>query len=197
VLLLIVLLLFVIVALLLRLLAAVRGGAGGTSGTTSQPPPAIPDTVGASAVAGFLAPRLAGAPADGSSPAAGAPSAVVWVDRGDEVLVHLDSTATQIVGQTLLVSIDLETDQTGRTPLVVAFALGTSAEGTLVAATDAYPRGNALLASRWGAAVRSAAWSAMLALANDHAAERGLAPRGLAIAGGNLTLVAGAAPTIA
>jgi hypothetical protein len=124
---------------------------------------------------------------------------VIWVDQGDEVLVHLDSVAIRYVGETLLVSMDLESDQTGRTPLVVPFALGgnSAAGATLVAATEEFPRGNALLAARWGAPVRDAAWSALLQLAADHAAERSAAPQGLTLEGGKLRLTAGAALMLA
>ncbi len=187
-----------ILLLVLRLLSSV--GATGPSATeTSTPPhpgPAIPDRLAGSVIAQHLRARLAGTPADGSRTPESTPAQVVWVDGGDEVLVHLASTTTQIVGQTVLVSIELECDQTGRTPLVVAFALPSSEEGGLVLATDEYPRGNGLLASRWGQAVRAAAWSAMLTLASDHAAERELAPRGLTVNGGHLHLIAGQPLTI-
>jgi hypothetical protein len=88
-------------------------------------------------------------------------------------------------------SVDLETDQTGRTPLVVAFALGSRDDAGLVAATDELPRGNGLLAARWGPALRAAAWASLLMLAQDHANERGAAPLGLALTGGQLHLHAG------
>ncbi len=125
------------------------------------------------------------------------PQASFWVDQGDEVLVHLDSTTTQIVGQNILVSIDLETDQTGRTPLVVAFAVGTNATGGLIAATDEFPRGSGVLTGRWGHAVQTAAWSALLTIASDHATERGLAPHALAVNAGQLQLIAGPPLSIA
>ena len=167
-------------------------GAGSTTGGTT-----IPNTLNGTEIGPLLAPRLAGVAADGSGTVPGAASQVVWVDRGDEVLVHLDSVATQISGQTVLVSIDLECDQTGRTPLIVAFALGDSDTAGLIVATDEYPRGNGLLASRWGTAVQAAAWSALLSLASDHASERSLEPLGLAVSGGQLHLHAGAPLRIA
>jgi hypothetical protein len=180
------LLLLVGILLLLRLIAAVK-----ELGTESPQPPAIPDQIAGSAIANFLKIRLAGTPADGSTYVGNPPTSVVWVNNGDEVLVHLTSITTQVVGQNILVSIDLETDQTGRTPLVVVFALGTDDKAGLVVATDEFPRGNEMLATRWGAAVQTAAWSAMLSLANDHASERGLTPRGLAANNGQLQLIAG------
>ncbi|MGD0454204.1 MAG: hypothetical protein ABSB69_11460 [Solirubrobacteraceae bacterium] len=189
-----------ILLLVLRLLRAVRGlassGAGSGPPSNQGPAPTIPDTLAGSAIAEHLQARLVGTPADGSTPAGATPARIVWVDGGDEVLVHLTSTSTHIVGQTVLVSIDLECDQTGRTPLVVAFALSSSEAGGLVVATDEYPHGNGLLTSRWGPAVQAAAWSALLTLANDHAAERELAPRGLLVSGGQLHLIAGQPLTI-
>jgi hypothetical protein len=167
-------------------------GPPGPSG--SQVPPAIPDEFDERTLAALLGVRLAGKPADGAAPSGASPAAVVWVDQGDAVLVHLDSVAVRFIGQTALVSMDLESDQTGRTPMVVAFALGADAAtgAALVAVTEEYPRGNALLAGRWGAVVREAAWSAFLQLAADHAGERSLSPAGLTLAGGRLHLTAAA-----
>jgi len=125
-----------------------------------------------------------------SAAPAAPPATVVWVDGGDEVLVHLDSLATQIVGSTVLVSLDLETDQTGRATLVVAFAVAGTDEFGLVAATDELPRGNGLLCARWGTAVRDAAWNALLSLAGDHATQRGLAPHGFSVTNGAFHLSA-------
>jgi hypothetical protein len=160
---------------------------------------AVPDSIAGGELAALLHPRLIGtviSPPDAPSGPPSAPPSVVWVDGGDEVLVHLDSVVTQIVGTTVLVSIDLETDQTGRTPLVVAFALDPADGPGLIAATDQLPRGNGLLAARWGAAVRNAAWAALLSLAGDHAAERGMSPHGLSIASGNIRLTAAARPQL-
>lgn len=192
----IVVLTLVLVLLLFRLVRRLARTLATGTGTGTEPQPAIPDQLDGSAIAGYLAARLAGTSADGSPAPSTKPAKVVWVDGGDEVLVNLDSTSTMITGQMVLVSIDLESDQTGRTPLVVAFALPPSEEAGLVAATDEYPRGNGLLASRWGPVVQAAAWSAMLTLASDHASERGLAPLGLAVTGGQLHLIAGQALSV-
>jgi hypothetical protein len=180
------------------------GGATSTHAATSSPraaiaakiPPAPPLVVDRYTVFDVGLPTaenvgLTGTPADGSRHLPSAPESIVWVDGGDEVLVHLNSLSAQIADQCLLVSIDLESDQTGRTPLVVAFALGSTTDASLVVATDEYPRGNGVLASRWGSAVQAAVWSALLALANNEARKRGLVPHGLAISDGKLKLVAG------
>jgi len=160
----------------------------------------IPNHLGEAAVTAQVAMRLVGAPASGVPLAAGSsgapPSKVIWVDHGNEVLVHLDSTAVQILDRIVLVSVDLESDQTGRTPLVCSFAVGGPGElGGLIAATDDLPRGLGSLASCWGRQLQTAVWSSLLGLANDHAAERNLTPRGLAASAGTLHLTAGKAFT--
>jgi hypothetical protein len=119
---------------------------------------------------------------------------VIWVDRGDEVLVHLDSISIRISVGVLLVSVDLETDQTGRTPLVVTLALGVPGDPAgLVAVTDELPRGNGLLAARWGQTLQQAVWASLLQVAGDHAAERGLHPLGITASESFITLLAGPA----
>lgn len=198
-----VLLLLAILALLLQLRNQLQrpgtgsggtgsDGAGGGTGSTT-----IPDQIAGTALAGYLLPRFAGSPADGAAPVPITQNTVVWVDRGDEVLVHLDTLATQIAGNAVLISVDLECDQTGKTPLIVALSLGTDAQGGLIATTDQFPRGNGALAARWGAAVQTAAWSALLSLANDHATERAMSPLAVAIQNGQLQLEVGPAPKIA
>ena len=104
----------------------------------------------------------------------------------------MESLTTQITGQCVLISIDLETDQTGRTPLVVAFSLGHDDKGALIAATDEFPRGNGLLAARWGVQVQQAAWNALLQLVSDHSTQQGASPAGLTIQKGVLKLHTGA-----
>jgi hypothetical protein len=145
--------------------------------------------------------RLVGkAAAGGTLPpsTAGPPRKVIWVDAGDEVLVHLDSMQVRLLDRTIVMSIDLETDQTGRTPLVCVYATGGPDDPAgLVATTDELPRGNALLAGRWGAAVQAACWSALLGLVTDHAKERGLEPLGISASRGALRLVAGKPPALA
>jgi len=47
-----------------------------------------------------------------------APGPVVWVDGADEVLVHLPSLRVALRDRLVAVSVDLETDQTGRETLV-------------------------------------------------------------------------------
>ncbi len=151
--------------------------------------PPVPGKFDEAALATTLGMRLVGTPANGAAPDGVAPSKVVWVDHGDEVLVHLDSTRVRMLDGSLLVSVDLETDQTGRQPLVLAFALGGHNDPAgLVAVTDELPRGNTMLASRWGAALQAAVWSSVLGLASDHADDVRQAPHGITVSAGELRL---------
>jgi hypothetical protein len=164
------------------------------------PPPApspaysIPDAFSEQDLPSALNVRLIGVPANGvpAHSASAPPSQVIWVDGVNEVLVHLDSTKVRILDGMLLVSVDLETDQTGRTPLVCTFALGTTGDQAgLVATAEEFPRGNGSLAATWGRQFQQAVWSSILSLANDHANERNQAPRGIFASAGKLSLNAG------
>jgi hypothetical protein len=157
----------------------------------------IPDHFNEPGLSAAVSVRLAGTPANGLPASSETPPAkVVWVDHGNEVLVHLDSTTVKILDRMVLVSVDLETDQTGRTPLVCSFAVSGAGElGGLVATTDELPRGSGVLASTWGRQLQTAVWSSLMGLASDHAAERSLTPRALSATQGRLSLNAGGALT--
>jgi len=174
--------------------ASSKQPAAAASATTLK----IPDSFNEQSLAAALSQRLAGSSAIGTSiPATGA-QAVIWVDRGDEVLVHLDSVRTKINAGMLLVSVDLETDQTGRASLVVVLAMGNASDPAgLLATTDDLPRGNGMLAARWGKTLQNAVCGSLLAVASAHASERLAAPVGISAAAGVLQFHAGAAPVIA
>jgi hypothetical protein len=151
-----------------------------------------PQQLDAQTISTQLGVRLAGRPADGSqSTANGSPQQVVWIDAGDQVLVHLDSVTVRILSNALLVSVDLETDQTGRTPLIVSLALSTGDAAGLLAVTNELPQGNGLLAARWGPNLQAAVWASLLGLAQDLSATQNGVPRALSLSGGKLTLQAG------
>jgi hypothetical protein len=148
-----------------------------------------------------LAARMAGRPANGialpkaSVTAPAAPAQVIWVDAGSDLLVHLDSIKTVIANGSLLVSVDLECDQVGRSALVVVLSLGQAGDPAgLLAVTDQLPRGNGLLAARWGSIVQSAVWAALLGLLSDYSTERRATPSGFAASAGALQLLADASP---
>lgn len=174
-----------------------RGAARGKFvGEDGAPMTEVPDQFNEASLASALGIRLLGRPADGSRAAASTTpvtAPVIWVDKGDEVLVHLESVHVRMLNGMLLVSVDLETDQTGRSPLVVVLAMGaTNDPAGLVSVTDELPQGNGQLAARWGRVLQEAVWAAMLQLVRDHALERGLASRSLNITAGQLSFQPGA-----
>jgi hypothetical protein len=156
--------------------------------------PAVPDVLAPAAVVAPLAIHLAGTPADGSdSTGAAKPPRVIWVDEGDEVIVHLDSLRVEIAADTIVAAIDLETAETGRGTIVVPFAVGSqgaddSGRAGLVLLTEDAPRGPAILVARWGTIVQDALFASLLALSETHALERGGRPRALYVRNGNLHL---------
>jgi hypothetical protein len=148
-------------------------------------------------LAAALARHLVGAPAAVGSDAPGrdgdaAPARVVWVDEGDEALVHLDATAVRLVDAAVLVQVELETDQTGRAPLVVALAVGGADDMDLLATTEARARGPEALVSRWGRISQDAVWASLLAMADERTPERGLAAVGIGVMDGTLAIAYGA-----
>lgn len=173
---------------------------GRSTRPTHPRPPQTLDRLNERALAAAIAGRLGGGrAADGSltpkAAAAAAVTAVIWVDRGDEVLVHLDSVRVEIADRLLLISVELETDQTGRTPLVVAYALGDATDPAgLVVVTDDLPRGNGVLASRWGKILQEAVWASILAAATDHAQGAGKVAVGLSATAGSLRLHTASTP---
>lgn len=154
----------------------------------------VPDILDEPGLSKEIGVRITGSAADGSEMDQGLFSKVIWVDAGEEVLVHLDSTTVRILDRTVLVSVDLETDQTGRSAVVVAFALGNREDQAgLFAVTDELPHGNPLLVARWGLVLQNAIWVGLLGLAKDHAIERGQWPAGIFAERGSLLLAAGSA----
>lgn len=164
-------------------------------GSRQHPAHSVPSSFDTTMLEAALGPRLAGTPLPGTTPVGiTAPAQVVWVDGGSEVLVHLDSLTTRMLDGTLLVSLDLETDQTGRSPVVVSVALGSPGDPAgLIGVTDEVPDGDPLITARWGRAVQNAVWGSLLALVADHADARRAAPRGIAVTAGRLDVHAGAA----
>jgi hypothetical protein len=117
---------------------------------------------------------------------------VVWEHEGDEVLVHLASLRTLSRPGALFASIELETDQTGRHPLIMTLALSCAEDDpSLIAVTDEAPRGHATLVGRWGHIVQEALWGALLSLVTAEAEKRAEAPRGLVVGADGVVLVTG------
>lgn len=153
---------------------------------------AVANPINEAQLAAELASRLPGTSANASQLVNVSPTTIVWVERGDEVVVHLDSVQVRLLPGSLLVSVDMETDQTGRATLVAAFALGgTGDPAGLTAVTDDLPKGLGTLTARWGKILQAAIWASLLSFALDSAAQQGGAPIGLAVSQGSLTVIAG------
>ena len=152
-----------------------------------EPPRQVPDRIEPAALAPLLGVRIAGTAASVAEPGGGSHAdRVVWVDGGDEVIVHLDSLKTAVASNVLLVAIDLETDETGRQTLVVPLAPGTSPDDEMMLVTEDLPRGHGELAARWGRILQDAIYAALQDLAQAHADERLTAAKALVIADGAL-----------
>jgi hypothetical protein len=153
---------------------------------------AVSNPVSEAALAAELASRLAGTSGDASQLVNVNPTTVIWIEHGDEVLVHLDSVQVRLLTGSLLVSVDLETDQTGRSTLVAAFAFGGASDPAgLTAVTDDLPKGLGTLTARWGKTLQAAIWASLLGFVQDAAAQQGGAPIGIAVSQGSLTVIAG------
>jgi hypothetical protein len=130
---------------------------------------------------------LQGVPIDGG-PAPSDTAPVVWVDAGDELLVHRNSLKVRFAPGVIVVSVDVETVETGRQRLAVPLALGARREPSspsrpsgLVAVTSREPYTHPLLAARWGRILQDAVWSALVAMVTRHVSGRGLGPRGISV----------------
>jgi len=149
--------------------------------TCFQIPDTFTETDLTGRVRGALTTSVAGATTD----------AIVWQDKGDEVVVHLSTLQIRFAGPAVFAAVDLESDQTGRHTLIVRFVFGDAQDPAgLFATSDEVVHGHSQLAARWGPIFRDLIWSALTRLSSDHAAERGLAPLRFSIADGNLTLAA-------
>ena len=158
----------------------------------SPSPISVPNPISEADLAAQLSARLPGTSGDASQQVNVSPSTIIWVEHGDEVVVHLDSIQVRLLTGSLLVSVDLETDQTGRATLVAAFALGGAGDlAGLTAVTDDLPHGLGTLAARWGKTLQAAIWASLLGFAQDSAAQQGGAPLGVAVSQGSLTVIAG------
>jgi hypothetical protein len=121
---------------------------------------------------------------------------VLWDDFGDQALVYIDSVIVRFIKRFAIVSVDLETEQTGRASLIVTLAFGSTQDGAgLIAVTDALPRGHPVLAARWGKVLQETVWSALLDVVRAHAEERGKVPLAIHVFDGRVRF--DAAPALA
>lgn len=99
---------------------------------------------------------------------------VIWVEDGSEVIVHTDSLGAVFQDGYALFTIDMECDQVGRAPMVLAFYLGPKEELTnLVATTEEAPSGHPGIVGRWSEAMQDALWLGLLDLTIDMSGTQG------------------------
>jgi hypothetical protein len=159
-------------------------------GPARQRRPPIPDRVDTDAVAQGLRDALTG------SANAGLP-AVVWEDRGSQVLLHVASLQVRTLDTALVVAIDTETAELGRAQLIVRLVFGTGRDpAALVASSDEVVHGDPRLAARWGPLFRDVVWSAIVRMSEAHAGERGMQARAISILGDHVRFTAKPAASV-
>jgi hypothetical protein len=144
----------------------------------------MPDRMSSGAVAEWLRAAITG-------PEFAGKPAVVWDDRGSQVLLHVGKLTVRTRDTALIVAIDTETEEFGVAPLIVRFLFGTARDpAPLVAATDDDVHGDPQVAARWGELFRDVVWAALVRLSAAHAEERGMRAQSMSIVGDHLRLAA-------
>ena len=90
---------------------------------------------------------------------------VVWTDGDAEVVLYPERLRAALRPGLVLLEARLAADQTGAqpAPLTVPFSVGKGIpDAALFAVTEEVPRGDPLLAARWGTLVQDALWLAIL-----------------------------------
>lgn len=88
---------------------------------------------------------------------------VVWREGDSEIVAYPPELRVSLRPGLILVELPVATDQTGKTSLVIPLSAGSSpGDAALVALTESLPRGNSLLAARWGFFVQEVVWAAVL-----------------------------------
>ena len=110
------------------------------------------------------------------TPTANQDTPVIWSDGDSEIIVYPSQLRISLQPGLVLIKLPVATDQTGKDSLVVPFSVGKSPDdATLVALTESVPRGNPLLASRWGYPVQEALWQTLLQVGQGELVKRPVA----------------------
>ncbi len=101
---------------------------------------------------------------------------VVWRDAESELLVYPGETRVRIAPGFVFVELRVATDQTGVDSLVIPLRVGRSPnQAVATAVSESVPRGNAIIAARWGTVATTITWHALLRAGQDLLARRKLA----------------------
>lgn len=88
---------------------------------------------------------------------------VIWEDSESDVVVHIDKLRLAAKPGLILFEITLEADGTGLVPMVIPFKIGSDVNtASLIISTEHLPRGERLMAHRWGEIVQEHLWFALL-----------------------------------
>ena len=94
-----------------------------------------------------------------------APNTVLWQQKGNRVLLFVDSLRTRLLSGWLLCSVDMQADETGRQTVQFVFYLGATGAGDGLHAAGSVNAANpqaSQLAEVWGQAVQRVLWDAVL-----------------------------------
>ena len=128
------------------------------------------DVLGTALRAALVGPSNVGAPA------------VVWSDRGSQLLLHVDKLQVRTATSTLIVAVDTESVEFGVVPLIVRFILGDpKGPAPLVASSDPTALGHPQVAARWGTLFRDVVWAALARLVDQQAKNRSMVPGSMEI----------------
>lgn len=91
------------------------------------------------------------------------PASVIWQEKTNRVLIHVDSLRARMLSGWLLANLDLQADETGRQTLQFVFFLGAADSGLGAGASIHAPTPQAAqLARVWGVEVQRVIWDAVL-----------------------------------
>lgn len=100
---------------------------------------------------------------------------VIFEQAGSELLVQLHRVRVAVLDGIILIGIPVETVETGRAEVTVAFAVGTPDRlAGMVATAEAKPRGPAAIVDLWSEALTAFAWQTLLDVVERLAARTGV-----------------------
>jgi hypothetical protein len=99
----------------------------------------------------------------------------IWRDADSELLIFPGETRVRFAPGFVFVELRVACDQTGHDSLLLTYRVGSSPnEAVTTAVCESVPRGNAIVASRWGTLATTIVWNAILRAGNDLLARRKL-----------------------
>lgn len=115
--------------------------------------------------------------------------AVVWSDRGSQILLHVGKLQVRTAPSLVVVAVDTESVEFGVAPLIVRFVFGDGrGPASLVASTDADALGHPQVAARWGRLFCDVVWAAIARLVDAQASATGKHPGSIAVGEGGFRL---------